>query len=528
MSQSESEAEFASADDQPLYPFERLYHDAVDKANVLSKNEIEREKILAEREEENLRHEQDSALKRLIASREKEQERAAAKNKRKASAAELDEGQRKSSRQRTKLGGGRAGEASSTIEAYKKQREEKRLQGEQRKRAPARRSSPQDDYSEDDAEGESEDDYDYRRPKRRSPTPVKDDPPAELGDVQKARIGRDNFAQVCYTPGFEDAVTGCFARVNLGPGRISNVNEYRLCSIKGIAKGRPYAMLGENGRQFLTEKYIIAAHGKAEKQWSFLECSMSRFTEDEWRRYRVTLANEDVKMPTRGFIDRKLDALNRLITFKWDNRSIDSRVNAQKELVDRVNRTVEKDEIMVKIANAREKGDLEEVADLDEKLANLVPIKLALGTTLGPKVEASEAKKEEDRLATLNRRNQRLNAENIRKAQLAEMHARKAKKHLAPGVDELFEGGSDISRSGTPVNGHGTPKIGATISRSGTPIPTYHLNGTPRAGTPRASTPVPSGLKPTAEKRKGMPVIRKAVQDDEILATMDLGIELDM
>jgi RNA polymerase-associated protein RTF1 len=528
MSQSDSEAEFALGDDKPLFPYDRLYYNAADKAQIQSKNEVERERILADREEEVLRHEQDSALRRLVAQREKEEARAAAKNKRKASAADLDEGQRKSSRQRTKLGGGRAGEASSTIEAYKKQREEKRLQGEQRKKAPARRLSPQDDYSDDDAEVESEDDYKYRRSKRRSPTPTKDDPQAELVDVQKARVGRDNFAQVCYTPGFETAITGCFARVCLGPDRSSGGNIYRLCSVKGITTGRPYAMTSENGRQFLTDKYLIAAHGKAEKQWTFLECSMSRFSEDEWRRYRVTMANEDCKMPTRGFINRKLEDLNKLINFKWTNPAIDARVKAQTELVEKVNRTDEKEEISTKISAARKNGDLGELADLEEQLANLVPIKLALGTSLGGKVEPAKATKEEDRLAALNRRNQKLNAENIRKAQLAEMHARKAKKHLAPGVDELFEGGSDISRSGTPVNGHGTPRLGATISRTGTPIPTYHLTATPKNGTPRASTPVPSLLKPAAEKRKGLPVIRKAVLDDEILANMDLGIDIDI
>jgi RNA polymerase-associated protein RTF1 len=533
MSQSDSEAEadFMTGD-KPLFPYERLYYSASDKANIDSKNEIERERLLADREEDLLRHEQDAALRRLVSQREKEEARVAAKNKRKANAADLDEGQRKSSRQRTKLGGGRAGEASSSIEAYKKQREEKRILGEQRKRAPARRLSPHDEYSDDDGEAESEDDYDYRRSKKRSSTPTKDDPPAELSDIQKARIGRDNFAQVCYTPGFENAVTGCFARVCLGPGRTPGLNEYRVCSIKAITTGRPYAMTGENGRPFLTEKYIVAAHGKAEKPWSFLECSMSRFTEDEWRRYRVTMANEDCKMPTRGYINRRLDEINKLLKFKWNDESIDRRVIAQKELQDKVYRIDEKEDLKTRISHAKDKGDLTLAADLEDQLANIVPMKLALGTSLVSKVETNKPIPQEDRLEALNRRNQKLNAENIRKAQLAEMHARKVvkKTHLAPGVEELFEGGSDISRSGTPVNGlGGTPKLlAATISRSGTPIPTYHLNGTPRGGTPVPSTLGAGAKKPAEKKRPGLPVIRKAMMDDEILAGMDLGIDIDI
>jgi hypothetical protein len=86
------------------------------------------------------------------------------------------------------------------------------------------------------------------------------------------------------------------------------------------------------------------------------------------------------------------------------------------------------------------------------------------------------------------------------------MKAKKAKTHLAPGVDDLFEGGSDISRSGTPVNGAGTPK---------------------QAGTPRSSTPV-NLLRPVQKDKKGIPTIRKAALDDEVLARIDLGIEIDI
>jgi RNA polymerase-associated protein RTF1 len=528
MSQSDSEgdADIGSTESKPLYAYHTYYHDAADKARIDAMTQIDREVVLAERAEELQRHEQDESLRRLIAAREKESAR---RNKRNAEAAELDEGQRKSSRQRTKLGGGRAGEASSSIEAYKKQREERKLQGENRKAAPARRMSPIDDDSDGDAEAESDNDYYQSRSRRRSPTPVKDDPPAELADVQKARIGRDNFAQVCYTPGFDDAVTGCYVRVNLGPGPTPGVNVYRLCSIKAIATGRPYAMTApDNNRPFLTDKYIIAAHGKAEKQWSFIECSMGRFTDDEWRHWRATLANENGRMPTKGQISKKLEGLDKLIKFKWTGPTIDARIAAQKALADKVSRVDEKEAILDKIAVAREMGNSKEVADLEDQLLNIVPMKLALGTSMGPKIEVKQVNKEEDRLAALNRRNQQLNNENIRKAQLAEMHARKAKKHLAPGVDELFEGGSDISRSGTPVNGQGTPKLGPMISRGGTPVPFHHLNGASKNGTPRAGTPVSSLGKPAGEKRKGLPTIRKAVRDDDILAGMDLGIDIDI
>ncbi|KIX07193.1 uncharacterized protein Z518_01846 [Rhinocladiella mackenziei CBS 650.93] len=524
MSQSDSEAGFSPAADKPIFPYEKLYYDAADKARIQAKPEIEREEILAQRSEQVERHEQDLTLRRLVAARAKEEAKKAAKNKRKASAADLDDTQRKSTRQRTKVGGGRVGEASSAIEAYKLQRAEKNLREEQRKKdgLARRAASPRDDDNDADAEGESDNDYDDRKIKRRSPTPPKDDPVAELADIQRARVGRDNFAQVCYTPGFEEAITDCYARVCLGPGRNPGVNEYRLCLIKGFTRGKPYAMVGSNGRPFPVDMYIIAAHGKAERPWSFLECSMSKFTDDEWRRYRSTMANEDCKMPTKGFINSKLDQINRLLAHRFTEAEISQKMKIQNDLIEKITRHQEKEDLRERIAEARTDGNDELAEELENQLANIVPMKLAFGTSLS-RSDSNYVNQEQERLAELNRRNQRLNAENVRKAQLAEMRARKAKKHLAPGIDELFEGGSDISRTGTPVNGTGTPKVAASISRAGTPNPISLSNGTPQGSTPAPTTP-----NPVTENKKGLPVIRKTALDDEILASMDLGIEIDI
>jgi RNA polymerase-associated protein RTF1 len=532
MSQSDSEADFdPDADDKPIFPYEKLYYDSADKARIQAKPEIEREEILAQRSEQVERHEQDLTLRRLVAQRAREEAKNAAKNKRKASAADLEDSQRKSTRQRTKVGGGRVGEASSAIEAYKRQREEKTLRDEQRKRGETvrRPASPRDDFSDVDAEGESDNDYRDRRNKRRSPSPPKDEPIAELQDLQRARIGRDNFAQVCYTPGFQETITDCYARVCLGPGRNPGVNEYRLCRIKGFTTGKPYAMVGSNGRPFPVDMYIIAAHGNAEREWSFLECSMSKFTDAEWLRYRSVMANEDLKMPTKAFINSKLEKINRLINHRFTDTDISARIKAQKDLTEKITRAEEKQDLRERIADARADEKFELVEELENALAAIIPTKLAFGTSLEKK-ESVYVNPEQENLAKLNRQNERVNSENVRKAQLAEMRRRKVKKTLAPGVEDLFEGGSDISRAATPVNG--TPKlsatlaIGASISRTASPNPLSLANGTPRSSTPVTS----SALKPVLAQQKkkgGLPTIRKSALDDEIIANMDLGIDID-
>lgn len=233
-SDSEGSAHGAE-DDGPIFAYDKLYHSSKDKEEIMAMPEIQREQILSERAQQVDRHNQDLALRRLLASREREEARQAKKNKRKASAASLEDGNRKSSRQKTTLGGRKVGETSDAIQAYKRQREQKGKRDELRRRDPVPKDpksrSRDDRVSDDDAEGESEVEWADRD---RSPSPPKDDPPADLRDLNRARVGRTNFAQVCFYPGFDDAISGCYARVNIGPNRDTGLNEYRLCQIKSM------------------------------------------------------------------------------------------------------------------------------------------------------------------------------------------------------------------------------------------------------------------------------------------------------
>lgn len=247
MSESDTEAGEVDDEDRPIFPYDKLYYSAKEKEEIMAMPEIQREELLSERAQQVDRHNQDLALRRLLASREREEQRAAAKAKRKAGSAGLDDTQRKSSRQKTTLGGRKVGETSAAIDAYKRQREQKGKRDELRRGPPSqsrRRSRTVDsDKSDVDAEAESDVELDTRV---RSPSVPKDDPPAELRDIQRARVGRSNFAQVCFYPGFEDAITNCYARVSIGPNAETGQNDYRMCLIQGKSLMAPYAEQSSN------------------------------------------------------------------------------------------------------------------------------------------------------------------------------------------------------------------------------------------------------------------------------------------
>ena len=217
----ESESDTSPGDmvDLPAveFPLEGKFRDAKDKAAIMAMTEIKREEVLAERAQAAEEQSQKLALRRMLAQRGREEE-----NKKKRKATDADDAPRKSTRTK-------AAKTNETLEAYKRQREQRgreRRRGEDRK-ARDRRSQSKD--SDADAEGESEVEWDDGHSK---PAAI-EQPPADLRDYQRIRIGRFNFPVINFTPGFEEKVIGCFARVNVGIDRATGENSYRMCRING-------------------------------------------------------------------------------------------------------------------------------------------------------------------------------------------------------------------------------------------------------------------------------------------------------
>ena len=245
-SMSESDAENSTTgevlDEGPLYPIDNKFSSEKDKAEIMALAEVEREAILAERAQQLERQHQDGILRRLIQryqTKDGEKAKTLDSKKRKADNVDVEDVQRKSSRQKTTLGGRKVGETSDAMEAYKRQREQKGIINEQRKREGEERKERKkrgslDRDSEVDADGESEVDWNDK-PKDSKPfeSAPPDELPPDLHDFNRVKISRENFAKVCFYPGFDNAIKDCFARVSIGPDRVTGETLYRMCQIKG-------------------------------------------------------------------------------------------------------------------------------------------------------------------------------------------------------------------------------------------------------------------------------------------------------
>jgi RNA polymerase-associated protein RTF1 len=215
-------------DDLNKYPVDGLFISHAEKQEILSMREIEREQKIAERREEIERIRQNRMLRQLVVNQQDNK-------KRKAAAADLDDGQRKPSRVRTKTG-----ETSSKMDALHRAREERNNRNQQREAENDRRSRRRSPSygrrsASRDSSRSSEVSWAGGKSKRKSSTPEpKVSPEAELRDIERVRVGRSRFADVCFHPGLEEALTGCFVRVNIGPdGSKGNQQVYRMAVIKG-------------------------------------------------------------------------------------------------------------------------------------------------------------------------------------------------------------------------------------------------------------------------------------------------------
>jgi RNA polymerase-associated protein RTF1 len=283
-----------------------------------------------------------------------------------------------------------------------------------------------------------------------------------------------------------------------------------LLTISGFTSGKPYQMEGVNGKPFVTDQYAVVAHGKAEKEWPFIACSDSSFTDAEFDRFKAAQAADSLRLPSKKALVAKLDDIHSLLEYQWTDEDIQRKINRTNALQAKF-ANYGREKIEKRREEAASRGDDTTVAKCDAELA-------ALGSGSGAAKAAANAAKQngklaqQERLAALNRANRKANSEDVRKAQLAEKRvlqkareeaaaktrreAEAAREKLLAVPDDLFGDASDISRIGTPSNG--------AIS----------------AGN---STPINEKLKKTT-----LGGFKKKPKDEDIIADMDLGIDIDI
>ncbi|UNI15826.1 RNA polymerase-associated protein rtf1 [Purpureocillium takamizusanense] len=502
--------------DDDKYPVDGMFMSQTEKAEIMALREVEREQIIADRISEIERQRQNRLLRQMVTTAENE-ERKAVKKKRSADTAELEDDDRRSSRQRT------GKPAETAMDSLRRARAEKQRRKEDHERRK--------DYSprRDSREPESDDDFGRRRSLTPEKELDKELPPPELKDYEKVRVGRNQFAQVCQTPGFEAAITGCYIRVAVGTHPETGIEQYRMALIKGFTTSRPYAIMSPNGA-FVTDQYVKAAHGKSVKEFPFIAASNGKFDAAELNRYQITCNNEGVTLPTREFLWDKVDAINALLAHKWTSEEIKARLAKRNELKRQFD-PAERERVARLLDEAASRGDEEEADRLQQELDKLGNKRLAFKTTLGPSklTDTAATSTEQDWLAERNRENRRMNAELVRKAQLKEKaKAREVERAISRGEAVPDDPSRRLRTKAKFV--HDVNDTPQKPSQNGSAASTPANGGTPKVAPtkPQMASHLAKLQEKKYEESKGLPMIHKPLMDDDVIGALDLDIDVEI
>lgn len=242
-----------------------------------------------------------------------------------------------------------------------------------------------------------------------------------------------------------------------------------LLTRTGFSAGKPYVFEGKNGQRIATDQYVTAQHGSVKKEYQFQFLSNQRFTDTDLDVYRQSLAEINAKIPTQTFLKRKYDDLKNLQNHYWTDTDISARIAKSKKYAHLLHRNS---------------------ADAQPKIAT--------------QSETAAAQ-----IAELNRKNRFVDSERVRKAQLEQQRQKKIEQKKEAARRKAEEEAKKAEEA-------------AALKKNTLDVDAL-FDGD---GSSRATTPKPQDKKKT--ERKGLPTFRKPKMDDDIIASMDIGVDIEI
>lgn len=201
-------------------------------------------------------------------------------------------------------------------------------------------------------------------------------------------------------------------------------------------------------------------------------CS-SNSVQAEFNTYKQSLAETNSKFPVESTLKKKWEDMKALQDRFWTDADINSRIEKSR------------------------------------KYEHLLSSKGSADS--GPRI-ATQAELNAKRIADLNKKNRIEDSERVRKALIEERRRdmqdrkRREREHLKQKAEEEAKKKAEEEKAAKTLD--------------------ELFEGDSRAGTPRAGTPKPGEKK--KELKKGLPTFRKPKMDDDIIANMDFGVEIEI
>ncbi|KZO90106.1 plus-3-domain-containing protein [Calocera viscosa TUFC12733] len=305
---------------------------------------------------------------------------------------------------------------------------------EETRRAMSSDSGSGSDMEESDEEEEGQVTRWDEHEDRHRESPAKGEEKIDKADLETVRLTRDLIEKWCYMPKFHELAVGCWVRFLVGPGDEGRP-VYRVCQITGLTPESPVTYKIQD---VLYNQQALLQHGSSTRAFNLDRVSNSPFTDREFDRLVAQCATDNVKLPTKHDIEKKLGQLEEARHRIPSEGEITAMIARKHRISGKGNANqayAEKSRLHQERALALARRDQEEVKRLD-----------ALIQSQGASSPAPN--NIQDSLAKVNERNRKANLDRIRKAEAAEAEERRRLGGLRPPVVRKLH-----STGNTPVLG---------------------------------------------------------------------------
>ncbi|PVF96519.1 hypothetical protein CPB86DRAFT_807665 [Serendipita vermifera] len=355
----ESDAEPANP-----YPLEGKYKDEADRRRLEEMPEMQREEILAQRQEEMQTLTDKINLSKLLASQ------------RDLGGGGMADDSVAQAAKRKRMLTGSAREKANTRDVLKASRRAK----EERKAhhvagakdSPSKSARRASDSSDMDTSSDNEEGTppprSHERSREKPDSQKKDERKLTKEDLCRIQLTRTQLAKQCMKPWFEEYIKGAFVRFLLAGGDGREERVYRVCEVKGLGPTtREYTV--ENER---FDRQILLAIGNSVRPWTMDKVSNSPFTDREFNRLVVTCQNERVTLPSVGEVVKRREKIKQLEEKKLTEADVSAMIARRKMLrpggLSFQQRIAEKSRLIQELNTAYARHDKAEAARLKEEL----------------------------------------------------------------------------------------------------------------------------------------------------------------
>ncbi|KAJ3105954.1 RNA polymerase-associated protein rtf1 [Phlyctochytrium planicorne] len=315
-----------------------LMGDEEDRRRLNAMNDLEREKVLAERAEQ----------RQLVLDRLELKKKVKGNDSKRAEP--LD--RRTSSRRSTK-------KTRQSLKDLKRQRDEKTS-----KKAEDDGRRSRSGYYSSQSENEEEGELDTSKLDWTSDSKEQ----ITLDQMQSITLSRADFEKWVYARFFKDTVLGCFVRVGLGLDH-EKKPKYRVAQINDVVDYHRIYNLGQTS----TRKALSLSHGKAKKVFLMDVISNQPIQEAEYKRYLAAVEADKEQLPSLSFVSSKADYVKE----KREHEEIEEMVHEKKTIMNSTS-NVGSEKIRLKrlLEEAEETGEEETAQQIRAQLAKYEEISL--------------------------------------------------------------------------------------------------------------------------------------------------------